>query len=98
MLNDVKRERRNIDVYLKARVREDHPLNELVFDEWSHGRHTVFRGSGTYADMRSGPHLILGRVYTFTKQNILSSHGHGRGFSLVRTWFKYVPLPLTMIE
>ena len=54
----------------------------------------VYRGSGTYADVRTGPHLILGRVYEFTKRYILSSDGHGRGFSLVRTWFKYVPLPL----
>ena len=23
--------------------------------------------------------------------------GHGRGFSLVRTWFKYVPLPLLVV-
>ena len=38
--------------------------------------------------MRTGPHLFLGRVYAFTKRYILSSDGHGRGFSLVRTWFK----------
>ena len=30
----------------------------------------------------------------FTKWYILRSDRHGRGFSLVSTWFKYVPLPM----
>ena len=55
------------------------------------------RGSGTYADVQTGPHMILGRVYAFMKRYIFSSDGHGRGFSLVRTWFKYVPLPLYVV-